>query len=185
MSPRAVVVAHPEALAAEGIAAALARYPGLVPVGIATEPDQLLAAASRADAVALDARLERSEEVAKELVRRGVRVIRIVGTEREEPTDDGVRVSRDAPLAFLASALAPGVVVDGERLRRLTARERQVLSLVAKGLPGKQVARLLGISVKTVEQHKTRIFGKLGVQSQAAAVAVAAQGSAPWMLSTI
>jgi DNA-binding CsgD family transcriptional regulator len=35
---------------------------------------------------------------------------------------------------------------------------------------GKQVARHLGISPKTVEQHKTRIFAKLGVPNQAAAV---------------
>jgi DNA-binding CsgD family transcriptional regulator len=45
--------------------------------------------------------------------------------------------------------------------------------LIAKGLAGKQMANLLGISPKTVEQHKTRIYMKLGVANQAEAVAVA------------
>jgi DNA-binding NarL/FixJ family response regulator len=45
-----------------------------------------------------------------------------------------------------------------------------VLVLVAKGLAAKQVARQLGISHKTVERHKTRIFSKLGVPNAVAAV---------------
>jgi DNA-binding NarL/FixJ family response regulator len=44
---------------------------------------------------------------------------------------------------------------------------------VSRGLAGKQVARHLGISPKTVERHKTRIFAKLGVANQAAAVRAA------------
>jgi protein AroM len=67
----------------------------------------------------------------------------------------------------------------------LTPRERDVLSLVARGFAGKQVARHLGISPKTVEQHKTRIFSKLGVPNQAAAVSVAmgAGRSESWTLA--
>ena len=48
-------------------------------------------------------------------------------------------------------------------------REQEILRLVARGRSGKQVARQLGISPKTVERHKTRIFAKLGVPNQAAA----------------
>jgi DNA-binding CsgD family transcriptional regulator len=44
---------------------------------------------------------------------------------------------------------------------------------VADGLVTAQVAMLLGITRKSVENHKQRIFAKLGVQSQAHAVAVA------------
>jgi DNA-binding CsgD family transcriptional regulator len=47
------------------------------------------------------------------------------------------------------------------------------MRLVSRGLVGKQIARQLGISPKTVERHKTRIFAKLGVANQAAAVNVA------------
>jgi DNA-binding NarL/FixJ family response regulator len=44
---------------------------------------------------------------------------------------------------------------------------------VARGLAAKQVARQLRISPKTVERHKTRIFTKLRVPNQAAAVRAA------------
>jgi DNA-binding NarL/FixJ family response regulator len=56
---------------------------------------------------------------------------------------------------------------------RLTTREREVLTRMAQGDTTKGVARGLGVAVKTVENHKTRIFTKLGVRSQAEAVAVA------------
>ena len=46
----------------------------------------------------------------------------------------------------------------------------------AKGMAGKQIARALGISPKTVEQHKTRMFRKLDVPNQAAAVALMGEG---------
>jgi DNA-binding NarL/FixJ family response regulator len=45
----------------------------------------------------------------------------------------------------------------------LSARETEVLGLVAAGLPNKRIARELGISEKTVKAHLTRIFGVLGV----------------------
>jgi DNA-binding NarL/FixJ family response regulator len=55
----------------------------------------------------------------------------------------------------------------------LTARELDVLGLVGAGHTTREVSQLLGISPKTVENHKQRIFVKLGVQNQAHAVAVA------------
>jgi DNA-binding NarL/FixJ family response regulator len=55
----------------------------------------------------------------------------------------------------------------------LTQRETQILSRIADGLSSLQVATSLGISPRTVENHKQRIFAKLGVRSQAHAVAVA------------
>ena len=45
----------------------------------------------------------------------------------------------------------------------LSGREREVLALVADGLPNKQIARRLDISEKTVKAHLTRIFQELGV----------------------
>lgn len=56
----------------------------------------------------------------------------------------------------------------------LTPREVQVMRGIADGLATAQVAVSLGITRKSVENHKQRIFAKLGVQSQAHAVAVAA-----------
>jgi DNA-binding NarL/FixJ family response regulator len=52
----------------------------------------------------------------------------------------------------------------------LTAREREVLSLVAEGLPNKAIALRLGISDHTVKFHINAILSKLGVQSRTEAV---------------
>ncbi len=43
----------------------------------------------------------------------------------------------------------------------------------AEGIGIKAIARRLGVSVKTVENHKTRLFDKLGVRTQAHAVSLA------------
>lgn len=48
-------------------------------------------------------------------------------------------------------------------LRSLTAREWEVLELVAKGSSNRQVAQQLSISVSTVEQHLKHIYKKLNV----------------------
>ena len=55
----------------------------------------------------------------------------------------------------------------------LTARERQVLALMAKGGSNRTIAGELGLSPKTVNRHVENIFGKLGVSSRTAAVAKA------------
>ncbi|MFE0104761.1 response regulator [Streptomyces sp. NPDC059009] len=55
----------------------------------------------------------------------------------------------------------------------LSAREREVLVLVAKGTANREIARELFISEATVKTHLTHIYGKLGVKDRAAAVAVA------------
>lgn len=51
----------------------------------------------------------------------------------------------------------------------LTAREREVLGLVAAGLANKTVARHLNISEKTVKAHLTRVFTVLGVSDRTSA----------------
>jgi len=57
--------------------------------------------------------------------------------------------------------------------RRLTARELEVLVLLAEGLAQPAIAERLVISTKTVSTHIEHILGKLGVKSRAQAVAVA------------
>ena len=51
------------------------------------------------------------------------------------------------------------------RLDDLTDRERDVMRLVAKGLPNKLIADQLAISVRTVEVHRARVFDKMEVKS--------------------
>jgi two-component system response regulator NreC len=49
----------------------------------------------------------------------------------------------------------------------LSSREREVMHLVAEGMTTKEVARRLGISVKTAENHRGRILAKLGLRNSA------------------
>ena len=69
----------------------------------------------------------------------------------------------------LATAIRPRAA--GEALTR---REREVLGLVAEGLPNRQIGQRLGITEKTVKAHVTRVMEKLGVRTrtQAALAAV-------------
>ena len=61
------------------------------------------------------------------------------------------------------------------RDQRLSPREADVLRLLAEALPNKLIARRLGISERTVENHLRRVFDKLGVGSRTEAVLVAMQ----------
>lgn len=49
---------------------------------------------------------------------------------------------------------------------QLTAREAEVVRLVARGMSNKAIAQQLGISTRTVEGHLNHVFDKLGVQSR-------------------
>ncbi|MFB3880923.1 MAG: response regulator [Armatimonadota bacterium] len=59
---------------------------------------------------------------------------------------------------------------DQKAYEPLTPREREVLQLVAEGKPNKQVARRLGIAVRTVEAHRASIMRKLNLEDQASLV---------------
>ena len=52
----------------------------------------------------------------------------------------------------------------------LTARERQVLQLIAEGKSTKDIASLLGVSVKTAESHRSRLMQKLDIHETASLV---------------
>jgi DNA-binding NarL/FixJ family response regulator len=57
----------------------------------------------------------------------------------------------------------------------LSIREREVLRLIAQGLPGKQIAGELNITERTVKFHTASVMRKLGADNRAQAVAIAAQ----------
>jgi len=59
------------------------------------------------------------------------------------------------------------------RLESLTPREREVMELVVAGLLNKQVAAELGISMKTVENHRARVMEKMKAESLAGLVRAA------------
>jgi DNA-binding CsgD family transcriptional regulator len=56
---------------------------------------------------------------------------------------------------------------DAAKVRALTAREQQVVTLVARGLTNKQIAETLVISERTAESHLERIRGKVGASNRA------------------
>jgi DNA-binding NarL/FixJ family response regulator len=68
-------------------------------------------------------------------------------------------------LDAFAAALPPGAAVDPE-LDQLTPREREVLRLLARGYTYKEIARRLGVSVKTVETHVSSVLRKLQLSSR-------------------
>jgi DNA-binding NarL/FixJ family response regulator len=57
----------------------------------------------------------------------------------------------------------------------LTAREAQVLVLLARGQTNKQIAAGLGVAPKTVGRHAENLYAKLGVRTRAAAALWAAE----------
>lgn len=60
-----------------------------------------------------------------------------------------------------------------QRTARLTARERQVFDLLVEGHPNKVVADRLGLSPKTVEDHRAAVLAKTGANGLAALIALA------------
>ena len=89
------------------------------------------------------------------------------------------RLDPDAVAAVLEAAgqAAPRI----ERPCGLTEREAKVIALLARGLQTKQVARTLGISVKTADRHIQNAYGKIGVSTRAAAALFAMEhGLAAW-----
>lgn len=60
-------------------------------------------------------------------------------------------------------------------IARLTGRERQVLRLIGEGMSNRRIAATLTISEKTVKNHITSLFAKLGVSARTEALVVAFQ----------
>ena len=67
-------------------------------------------------------------------------------------------------------SLPPAHVGEAVLIEALTAREHDVLLLVADGLPNRDIAARLAISDHTVKFHLASIFGKLGVSTRTEAV---------------
>jgi DNA-binding NarL/FixJ family response regulator len=73
-------------------------------------------------------------------------------------------VARDA---VTGETMAPkDMAAEPDPYERLTDREKQVLKLVAEGRSNKEVAELLGVSVKTAMSHREHVMDKLGAHSR-------------------
>jgi DNA-binding NarL/FixJ family response regulator len=83
--------------------------------------------------------------------------------------DERVEVVDDVGLADAVLSVPPDPDPDSI-VEALTARELDVLRLVADGLPNREIASALAISEHTVKFHLASIFGKLGVSTRTEAV---------------
>ncbi|PSK95462.1 LuxR family two component transcriptional regulator [Murinocardiopsis flavida] len=72
-----------------------------------------------------------------------------------------------------AFAAAPGPPPDTDRLSPLTARESEVLALVARGMSNKEIGRVLSLSPATVKTHVNRSMTKLDARDRAQLVVLA------------
>jgi DNA-binding NarL/FixJ family response regulator len=188
-----VLVVAEDPLARGGLAALVAASGGLAVVD-RVGPEEVAAAvrAHRPDVVVWDAR---GGEPAAELVAAGPPVLAVIAAPAEAAyvpglLGGGVRgvVSRDADAARLGAAIravaADIVAIDhdlaeaalrsrvpaGELVEALTAREREVMDLLAQGLTNRVIADRLHISEHTVKFHVNAILGKLGAQTRAEAI---------------
>jgi DNA-binding NarL/FixJ family response regulator len=86
-------------------------------------------------------------------------VLRAAGREQLAAKADGR--AREALRAL-------GAHVPDERVGRLSARETEVLRLVAQGLSNEDIARRLVLSVRTVERHVANVYDKIGASGRTA-----------------
>jgi DNA-binding NarL/FixJ family response regulator len=188
VDPIRVLVVSDDPLARAGLAARLA---GREDVAVVPDPEEAregapaailwdLGAAGAPDAplppgglpvVALAA----NEDAAAEALRAGARAV----LSRAAPADTvaAALVGASRGLAVLDPAVAQGWIrppVDGPA-EGLTARETEVLALLAEGLGNKAIAARLGISEHTAKFHVNAILSKLGAESRAAAIVKAAR----------
>ncbi|NED33013.1 response regulator transcription factor [Streptomyces sp. SID8499] len=159
------------------------------------------AAALDPDVILMDLRMPGGAGVdaIRELTRRGVRARVLVLTTYDTDSDTLPAIEagatgyllKDAPRDELftavraaaegrtvlspavASRLVSAVRAPARGNEPLSAREREVLVLVARGTSNREIARELFISEATVKTHLTHLYAKLGVNDRAAAVAVA------------
>jgi len=106
-------------------------------------------------------------DLAREEARTALRAFQELGAKRA--IDAAAAVLRD-----LGGGTAPRPRSDGE----LTAREQEVLDLLALGMSNARIAQTLFISEKTAGHHVSRILSKLGVRNRAEAAAHAARADA-------
>ncbi|WP_217697932.1 helix-turn-helix domain-containing protein [Sinomonas mesophila] len=117
------------------------------------DPDALLAAAD--DAAAL-----RLEGIEAQAAAQAVDVARDLGR-------PGAAALAQSRLDALAERLPSLPLVPRTPALSLTAREREVAALAARGASNREIADSMGVSVRTVEGHLYQIFTKLGISSRA------------------
>ncbi|MBB6096867.1 DNA-binding NarL/FixJ family response regulator [Deinobacterium chartae] len=178
---------HP--IVREGLKAYLSLQSDLEVVGEAGSLEEAVrvVAASAPDVVLLDLRLPDGSglDLLEHLPQPGPRVLVLTSFLEAEEVREAMRrgasgflVKHEAPAALVSSiraALRGELPLDPQAVRvlarphddpltALTARERQVLSLLGRGLSNKAIALELGVAEKTVKVHVGHLLAKLGVR---------------------
>ncbi|MFC5183803.1 response regulator [Actinomadura harenae] len=202
-SPRPVtlVIADDHPVVRHGLHSIFASSPDFAVLGEAADGPEAVELVARLDpdVVLMDLRMpggggvEAIEELSRRRVRTRVLVLTTYDTDsdtvaaieagatgyllKDTPRDELFDAARAAAegRTMLSPAIAARLV---SRMRSpgndaLSARERDVLRLVAQGTSNREIAALLFISEATVKSHLTHIYGKLQVKDRAAAVATA------------
>jgi DNA-binding NarL/FixJ family response regulator len=190
-----IIDEHP--VVRQGIRALLEREIGGVTIRDAATPDAALAAhdGGPPDVVIIDPRsagaevgalvTRLSEQLASPIVvftsNGGARLLAealkagVKGYVRKDsPPEDLVRAIRAAQSGdfYVDPALSSTIVLE-EGDRTLTARQREILQMLADGMQTEAVARRLGLSTETVRTHTKRILAKLHADTRTQAVAIA------------
>jgi DNA-binding NarL/FixJ family response regulator len=193
VDPLRLLVVSDDPLARAGIVARLARRPELAVAGESGAAEAATTAAALGPEVVLwdvgppgadlpdDGRLPpvvalaADEATAADALRAGARAVLSRGAPAEAVAAALAAAARG--LFVLDPAVAAGFIRPPEDApaEGLTAREREVLGLLAEGLSNKGIAARLGISEHTAKFHVNAILAKLGAESRAAAIVKAAR----------
>ena len=92
---------------------------------------------------------------------------------KDSPAEDLIRAIRAAVAGefYIDPALSSTIVLE-EGERTLTARQREILQMLADGMQTDAVAKQLGLSTETVRTHTKRILAKLDADTRTQAVAI-------------
>jgi len=188
-----IIVVDDHPIVREGLVTALARREDFTIAGAFASAEELLASRIDADVVLLDLELPgmsgvdavskidaavlvltayANDEQIDAVLRAGARGYLLKGAALDEIERAIRTVARGE--TYIDPRVASRLVALS-RAPRLSAREREVLALLADGKSNKEIAAALKITERTVKFHVTAIFNKLGAENRAQAVTIAHQ----------
>jgi DNA-binding NarL/FixJ family response regulator len=197
-----VVLADDHPVVREGLRGMLAAEPDIEVVGEAASGPEAVALAERLrpDVILMDLRMPGGDGVEATRQLAGTTVVVLTTYDSDADILRAVEAGaagyllKDTPRAVLADSvraaargetvLAPAVAgrllgrMRVEPAEQLSARETEVLALVARGLTNAEIGRRLYVSEATVKTHLLRACGKLGVSGRTAAVTKAIETGA-------
>ncbi len=162
----------PDGTGLDVIRDAVARFPGCEPLVVSVFGDEENVLASiEAGAVGYIHKDAAPEDIAQTIVemKAGASPISPMIARRVLAKYRSLQLA-NIPALGTAPGAAPEVVPEDADRGLLSAREHEVLTLIARGFSYAEIARLKGLSVHTVQTHIKNLYGKLAVHSKSEAV---------------